>query len=645
MLLLIMLAGAHQFFIRMENSALDSFYRLRGAAPAPDDFLVVAIDESSFQDFQLPWPWPRSLHAALVDRLHSAGARLIVMDIIFAEPSNDEDDQRLAASLRESGHVVLAQALEVVDDPVFFRTIRIDPMESLRQAAQGTGLAVLTPDSDGVIRRFSVQYGGYWTLPGASLLALAPETARAKSSLTGLIDYVGPSRTMRTVSYSQVLDPEYPLPDGYLRGKYVFVGLGLAAQTGSQQMAESFATPFLTRQGGFMPGVEIQANILHTLLSGQAGREVSLPTHAGLAAVMLGLTALLAPRQKPLAGLAVMLGLTASFLVLVHVLFDRHRVWIEPVRILAGCIALYGLTLLADYFAELKAKIHARKALSRYLAPTVVDQVLREPEKISLGGEEVQATVMMADLSGFTALTEDLPPTDIIALLEEFFTPATEIITQEGGTLDKYIGDAIMAFWGAPLHVQDHAPRAARSALAVCGCMDELRRRKQDRGRPFFGGVRVGLHSGRVVVGNVGSSLRHDYTCLGDTVNLTARLESLNKQYGTRILVSGDTRRLLGGEFLLRHVDTVRVFGRAQALSVHELLGDGRQEAPGWIEPYDQARRDYERGSFHEAALGFEHILKMKPDDGPSRTLLARCRLFLDSPPRDWDGIFTLDKK
>ncbi len=642
---LVVLTGLHPFAQRLENTALDAFYRLRGPRPAPDDFLIIAIDEPSFQAVQLPWPWPRGLHAALVDRLTSAGAKLIVLDIVFAEPGPAEDDQRLAAALRESGNVVLAQAIDVVDDPVFFRTIRIDPIQGLRQSAKGMGLAVITPDPDGVVRRFSARYAGQWTLAGASILAIDPESALHIGNSRGLIAYMGPSRTMRTVSYAQVLDPDHPLPEAFLRGKYVFVGLSLAAQPGTLQPADAYATPYLSSTGGFMPGVEIHANIMHTILTDQAGRMFPFPAHASLTVLMLGLAALLIPRQRPMSGLLLTFGLTSGLLVASYFLFTRIQLWIEPMRIVAGIAGLFGLIVMHDLLSELRAKMRTRKALSRYLAPNVVEHLVRNPEKISLGGEEVQATVLMADLSGFTTLSENLRPADLIGLLGDFFTPATEIILQEGGTLDKYLGDAIMAFWGAPLHIQDHARRAASSALAICRVMEDLRGQKQAVGLPVFSGIKIGLHSGRVVVGNVGSTMRHDYTCLGDTVNLTSRLESLNKQYGTRILMSEVTMQSLGNKFLVRNMDTVRVMGRSKALTVYELLDDTHRNSYAWIALYDQARQAYQKGDFTEAASGFQKVLDVNPDDGPTRTLQSRCHAFMKSPPSEWDGIFTLDRK
>ncbi|WP_291322611.1 adenylate/guanylate cyclase domain-containing protein [Desulfonatronospira sp.] len=638
-------AGRHPLSIQLENHALDFFYRLHGPAAVPDDFLIVAIDEPSFQMIHASWPWPRSLHASLVDRLDSAGARLIVMDIVFAEKSDPLKDEQLSISLGQSGKVVLAKAIDIVEDPEFFRIIHVDPLDILQHSAKGVGLAVLTPDLDGVVRRFSPRYGDQWTLPGAAFLALEQEEQPVADDLSGLIDYVGPARTMPTVSYYQVLDPDRPLPDKFIKDKIVFVGMSLAVQSEQFQQADSYATPFFSSQGGFMSGVEIQANILWTMLSGRAGNIVSYPVHTGICAILLGMIALCTLRQNPLTGLVIIAILLVSFFSLTFILFVHFKIWMEPVRIMAAGGALFGLITLGDFLSEIKTKIWTRKALSRYLAPRVVEHIIRNPQMITLGGEEVQATVLMSDLAGFTALSEDLPPAKLIELLSDFFTPATEIIIREEGTLDKYLGDSVMAFWGAPLHIKDHAQRAARSALAIDRVMENMKREKEIQGLPFFSNVKTGLHSGRVVVGNVGSYLRYDYTCLGDTVNLASRLESLNRHYGTRILMSEATRNLLGDGFLVRNVDTVMVLGRSQKLTVYELLDHTLHTHAQWMEIFEQALGTYQRGAFAEAAEGFQKVLDIKPEDGPAGTLLARCRRYVNNPPSDWQGVFVMDKK
>jgi adenylate cyclase len=628
----------------LENSWLDLLLTWRGPQPAPANLLIVGIDEPSFQEFRRPWPWPRRLHAALVQRLHAAGARLIVFDVIFADPTTPEDDDALAQAMHRAGNVILAEDLDTVKDPRFSRKILVQPIRPLREAALALGQAGIKPDPDGVVRRFQARLEGWETLAAVSAKAFAP-ALRAPANLTGLINYSGPSRSLDTVSYYQVLDPDKPLPAERIRGRIVLVGRMLGASPSPQARSDTFYTPFYSHTGQPSSGVELHGQVIHTLLSGQWGREVSTP---GLLLFYLA-AALLAAYcfavLSPLAALLACLALALAILGASLGLFLFLNFWMAPVALVGGLALIYGGNLLDHYLVEAREKRWLRQAFGRYLAPAVVEAIIANPHRLQLGGEVVEGTVLFADLAGFTALSEDLPPQELIKLLNEYFTPLTQIILAQQGTLDKYIGDAIMAFWGAPLPLADHALRACRAVLAMQTAMLDLQGAWQSRNLPPLH-TRIGLHSGPLIVGNVGSHERFDYSVLGDTVNLASRLEAVNKVYGTGTLLSETCFRMVEGHFLAREIDLVQVYGRQKPIRIYELLGETADSPPEWLAQFAEGLRCYRECLWDQATTCFREVLRLKPGDPPAKVLLNRIKGFQQyPPPSPWHGVYVMEGK
>jgi adenylate cyclase len=635
-ILLLRLSGMVAAGRTLEGLCYDHFTRIAPVAAATDELLIVAIDEPSFQEIGLAWPWPRTLHAELVDRLHEAGARVIVFDVVFAEPSDAAADQALAAAMARAGNVVLAATMERAESSAFLREVLILPQPLLRAQAAAVGMAMVRPDEDGVVRRFATAFEGLPSLPQA-VVDLAGD-GNGKTLSGGLIGFAGPGMTIPHVSYSQILDREHRHPSRQIRGKIVLVGKALAVSPDPLGSTDAFRTPFSTVENPTMAGTEIQAAVIRTLLSGSARQEVRPVVRHTAGAAVVALLAFSLFRLKPLLIVVLGGGAAAVCLAVSLFLFVFPRLWFPPVMLSLGCLAVSGAALADGYVVASRQRAWIKNAFSRYISPEVVRMLTAHPERLRLGGEEVEATVMFMDLAGFTSLSEKLPPKEVILLLSEVFAPLTEIIKGEHGTLDKFIGDAIMAFWGAPLPQPDHAVRACRAALAM---QQKLREISETLGRRSGAVVhaRIGLHSGTLVVGNVGSREQFNYTCLGDTVNLASRLESANKVYGSEILLSGETAAQLDGSLVVRQLDRLRVKGRAEATTVFELLAGQPQSA--WLNRFERARTEYAAGNFAAAAALFEEILEEWPDDRPSRELLRRCRAFLEVPPApEWDGIW-----
>jgi adenylate cyclase len=283
-----------------------------------------------------------------------------------------------------------------------------------------------------------------------------------------------------------------------------------------------------------------------------------------------------------------------------------------------------------------------------YLSPEVVNEVLEDPGKLGLRGSIQEVTVFFSDLAGFTSIAEALSPEELTALLNDYLTPMSNIIQEHGGCLDKYEGDLIMSFFGAPVTYEDHARRACFAALENQERLQRLREEFAQAGRPPLY-ARIGLASGPVRVGNMGSEIRFDYTVMGDTANLASRLEGINKLYATSIMVSETTRKAVGDAVVAREVDMVRVKGKAEPVRIYELLAKaGGLDGP-WeqvLELYSSALALYRKRDFTNAASGFEEVLKLRPDDGPTLAMLSRCRVYATSPPPgDWAGVHVATEK
>lgn len=299
----------------------------------------------------------------------------------------------------------------------------------------------------------------------------------------------------------------------------------------------------------------------------------------------------------------------------------------------------------AQSFNEMVSGLRQRDQIKglfkRYLAPQVVDELIKNPEKAAPGGERKLLTVLFSDLVGFTSLSEQLSPEELVALLNTYFEQATEVLTKHGATLDKFIGDAIMCFWNAPLPLEDHAARACLTALDLVAVVDRLSPMFEARGLPRLD-CRIGINTGHAVAGNLGSSAAQDYTVIGDTVNLASRLEGAAKVYGTRTLVAEDTLLATRGAVVARELDLLRVKGKQHPVRVFELVGATGTPLPPHLEHFAKGLALYRARRFTEAREAF----LASPDDVPSQRFAARCdSLRMTPPPEDWDGVFTLDSK
>jgi adenylate cyclase len=471
------------------------------------------------------------------------------------------------------------------------------------------------------------------------VVELGGEPVATDEELRLWIDYAGPAGTYPALPAWELLARPAAELAPRLAGKLVFVG---ATETGIGDLA---STPF-----GEMPGVEVHANAAGNLLSGRYIRDGAVQVGVSLAALFglaLLVAALVHSVERHLVGsllaiAAVLLWPAACFAAFAAAGWHLHAV--PPV--LAGTVAL--VTTLRYQVGTVEARARRIKGLfRRYVSPEVVEDLLRRPA-VELGGEKRDMTVLFSDIRGFTDMSEHLDSTEVVALLNEFFTPMTRLVLERGGTLDKYMGDAMMAFFGAPLEQPDHAARAAAAALAMRAELVRLNRGWRERGRLAADkaiGIGIGLNSGVMTVGNMGSDDVFDYTVIGDAVNLGSRIEGLNKVYGTELLVSGDTAARVADAFVLRELDRVRVKGKSEAVVLCELMAARPDAAAEDLAARFAAAVALYRGrDFAAAEAAFAALAA--DGDGPSRLYVERSRRHrAEPPPDDWDAVETFTSK
>lgn len=604
--------------------------------------VIVDIDEKSLARIG-QWPWSRAVMARLVDRMGEAGAAAIGLDIVFAEPDRlspprlagtlvgltpdmraglgrEKDTDALFAEAIARHRVVLGRSgLPLAhaasgDEPHLPLAMiggdstgllpgypgMLRNLPALERAAAGIGMFSILSEPDGLIRRVPLAFAVDGRVvpslavevlrvaTGGDALALKRDSAGVMGIVVGgtMIPterdgrfwvYYRSGLATNSLSAADVLEGR--LAEGALKDRLVLVG---SSAIGLQDIR---ATPV----SAAMPGVEVHAQLLETILDRQQLTRphlaLGIEVVAGLA---LGLLMIwLVPRLGTLPVLA--LGLLMAFATWQAgwLLFDRYRLLIDTVYPLLAGLSVFLTLVFLNYWREERQRHGIRLAFQHYLAPTLVEKLAEEPSLLRLGGETRDLTVLFSDMRDFTRVAEGMKgdPQALTRLMNRLLTPLSDVITNEKGTIDKYMGDAVMAFWNAPLDVPDHAAHAARAALAMrqrlLALNDARRREAEEQGLPAPEPLEIGIgiNTGPCVVGNMGSDFRFDYSALGDAVNLASRLEGLTAHYGEPILIGEATAAALGGRFDMREIGSVQVKGKSEAARVFALLGE--KSTPG----------------------------------------------------------------
>ncbi len=626
----------------------DIFFGLRGPRAPAKDIVIVAIDEPSFGLLEMQWPWPRSVHAGLLDALYAAGARSVAFDVLFADPSTPGEDAVLRQAFLRYPSLVLAADIDQVATKTYARDTIVGPHPSLTGPRTSTGLIYLPVDPDGFIRRPPAATPVTQTLSGRAVLQFLGKEHFKDRGFKQRINFAGPHRTFATISYYQALAPESHLPGAFLKDKLVFVGLSTQNTPGAGQAGpDHFPTPFTRWGDGYMSGVEIHATLADNLLLGNGIRVLPVGWIFFSAIVLcLGAGRLFFSKSLKTGAFLVAFCWAAagmgSFL-----LFSRACIYVSFLYL---CLPLTGLYLVSPFFRYMDSRRERKfiqQAFSTYVAPGVVRQLIDDPGLLSLGGEERVITAFFSDIEGFTRISETLSPRVLVSLLNEFLTRMTDILLEHSGTVDKFEGDAVIAMFNAPNHLPDHPVQACMACIEMQEALLILNRDWLSRGLPVLK-MRIGMATGPAVVGNMGSDRRMDYTMMGDTVNIASRLEGANKAYKTYCLVSESTRQAVQGVVETREIDTIRLAGRNNVVTAHEILGyPGRltQNTLLLVDVYKKGLEAYRQREWKQAAEIFGQALVHVPEDGPARTMLARCREFAIHPPaQDWDGAWQVKK-
>lgn len=601
---------------------------------------IVGIDDASMARIGKPWPWPRDLHAQLVDRLARAGASVIAFDVVLVQDAA-QDDAALAESIRSAGNVVLAADRGFTENAMVRQWHTITPAPRLLAAGAVAGVRAAALDEDAVLRLVPDEDDAFWRQVVRALVKARPGLVQEPALPPGaMLRYLGPARTFPYVPYHQVLDDTPALPADFFADQVVLVGRDVRATlSANSAQGDTYATPFLQTSRVLTPDVEIQATLVENALMGQALEPASTRWNMLVPVLTLLLAAPALVFWHPVRSGVALAALAVAVVAASVWLFAAQGIWQYTGLPLLALVMSFAIMGSGAYWSERKRVSALRTAFGKYVSADLVDEIVANEGRLQLGGERRELTVLFCDLTGFTALCERLAPEAVAEVVNLYANEMTRVVMAHGGTVDKFIGDSVMAFWGAPLEDADHALHAVRAAIAMRDAMEVL--------QPRLGAIagerlalRIGVHSGPAIVGNIGSNLRFEYTALGDTVNLASRLEGANKIYGTTILVSGSTAGLLRHRIGLRRVDRARVKGKQVAVDLFTPCNDTRV-----VQASEIAWSAYERRDWQAAAAEWSGLLALDPHDGVAAFLLRRLeQLEAASPPPEWDGSVALEK-
>lgn len=674
-----------QLFKNFELKTYDLRMTLtRGNRPAPENVILFYVDEPSLRHMEkegLNWPWPRELYAPALKFAKAGGAKAVIFDIFFSEESvyGVDDDLTFADAIKEGpptyfvtflsdnesksdereNAVLEKSMIPFTGDPPGWlkshKSFNSLPIEPLVAAATGFGNAQIPPDPDGIYRRVNllellqktevpsiglkvssdVKKANKIAWPDKKDFIIDSKPIKLDRDGMMLINYYGGTDTFKTYSLAEVIlagsaldSQQTPSIDPKaVKDKIIIIGL---AAPGLYDIKSS---PF----SRVYPGPEVHATLIENLVTDDFikpfdGASSLITTFALGIASAIGVAAI-----GSSLGISLWLIFLMAFLVFVSALLFANGIWIPAVPPFASLtFSGFGM-IFFRFMTEGRKKREIRRAFSQYLSPDVVKEIADDPEKLKLGGTAKEITIFFTDIADFTTISEKTNPETLVEKLNDYFSVATELIHRYGGTLDKYIGDAIMAFWGAPIDLKDHANQAILAAM-------EIKQALQNKSE-FV--TRFGIHTSKAIVGNIGSNIRFNYTAIGDAVNLASRLEGLNKKYGTNILISEMTYNQTKDQIAARRVGKVRVKGRKEPVNIFEPICRSENLSnisAELIKTFESGLALFEKGEFKAADSIFTKLTENNKDN-VSFVYKEICRQYSDQPPKDFDGIITFTSK
>ena len=682
----ILMLGAERYELlpRIENPLIGLRHEFRAQTlPAEeteflyDDILIVDTEEEFFEEYG-SWPLKRKDIAKMVTNLKRLGAEVIALDMIMDFPNGYGEDPILAEALQESGKTMVVSLLNL-DTPIWYSLgetrlngitdateilnestergytnvteiggqlsrIRFYP-EIIKEhniwpyAVQALALYLDVEPSleNGVLTLGDLsmpldEYNFLWIdfpkLPGG--LTFLKQTPAVITALEVLMDL----EDLEDLDEEEFLEETEDLRE-MVEGKLVLVG------DTSEMSHDIFETPV-----GEVYGIEIIADTVATMMKQQPIRPAPFAFEA-LVMLILLLAFFAVSQLKKFENLVFLLVIVVYSAINIYFYIYHVLVFSLSYPLVACFLSMITINLYL-FMLERKQKTFIRGAFSQYLSPAVIDMIVKDPDKLKLGGERREMTAFFSDIQGFSTVSESLTPEELVQLLNEYLTSMCEVISSYNGTVDKFEGDAIIAFWGAPLDNPDHARDGCMAALDMQERNIELRKKLREENRPMLY-TRMGINSGPIVVGNMGSATKTDYTMMGDNVNLAARLEGANKFYKTYTMIAENTYKLAEDSIDVRYLDVVRVVGKNEPVKIYQLLAKKNQLAGSMqevLEHYEKGMNCYKNLNFKDAIMNFENALKLEPEDGPCLTYVNRCKMYLEQPPpKDWDGVFNFTEK
>lgn len=683
---------------------IDQRFEYRGPLHDEDTskVVIVSIDEASFEALPVSYPFPRRYYARAIDNLCNAGARAVGIDITMDDSSrNRADDSLFAAAVEEHRQVVLAGRVWDGSSEKYKFLKGENYLNNIFAKSTGSvGIANLFKDHDGVCRRYKpivdTKTGRFGLVPsfGFALVSkymnLEDKAATDDGSYfqlgkihipkydqtSMLINYPGPAgKNFPRFHFWEVLDDstfttrdearfgvrinyyDYLKKEGVFKNKIVLIGAWFPES--GDLMPVPFSRDQGSMSGNLAYGVEVHASAIETALAGDflepTGRWMDFIEMLIGTLIIASTSFFFRSARRSRMFLAAFVPLLVTVVIAAasyegaFVLFATKGIVMQTVYPILAFGFSYVGTVVYQFASERRQKTVIRSLFSRYVDPSVVNHLVGNPDLVRLGGERKIMSVLFSDIANFTGVSEGLTPEKLVSHLNEYLTSMTDVVFKHSGTLDKYIGDAIIAFWGAPIEIENHAHQACRAAMEMRRKLRGLHDKWKEDGLPLLN-FRVGINSGEMIVGNIGGKDRFDYTVIGDSVNLASRLESANKTYRTNVILSEHTYGAVKDDMVARELDLIMVKGKTQPVKIYELISDAAGLAD---EKKEEAVRFYLDGisyyrarDWRRAAESFKKALSLDPDDYPSRIYLERCKLFqTDPPPIDWDGVFVMQTK
>ncbi len=628
----------------------DTNYLLNKKTPS-GDVVAVLIDEKSINKYGR-WPWDRGVFADGIQKLKSA--KIVALDIVFSENSSEKSDKKLAAAIADMDNVIggffLRQyatqkpsqadintlsnsALERISDASHFYEIENAEINinQILEAVKLSACFSTAPDKDQLFRRYPLAFiyekNIYPSLSIQAIRVAQNQDMEINSTTVSNIAQIGdkkiffddngfaklnyyPLSSYKTIPFADVMSGK--VSPEFFNDKIVVVGI---SESG---ISDIRATPL-----GQIPGPILHATFISNYLQGDLIKSYEKLEPIAILFFLLIPLLLTFFIKKILLRVSVLVVTYAAFFISIKLLYINNNLWIDGFYPLVALIVSTTANEFLTFRIEEDKARFIKSAFSSYLSPQLLDALVQNPDRLSLGGEAKEITIFFSDIRNFTTISESLTPTTLVALLNRYFTPMTDIVLKSGGFLDKYIGDAIMAFFNAPVSVNEHPSKACKMALEMITTLNALNVEFQKEGLPLIH-IGAGINTGAAVVGNMGSQEHFNYTAIGDSVNLASRLEGLNKTYGTSIIISEFTKAQLDDTFLTRKLESVLVKGKTIPVTIYELLENNEQNRK-MVEYFETAIDAKEKGDIGKAAEIFGECHRIYADKA-SQMMLAKIQ-------------------